>query len=363
MKVNLFTNSELGKFGTLGVRAEHIARACSRQNSLGRILAINSKYSSIPHVHIRTAPFWFRDFALALNGLRKVVGINLDAYRIRREIFEKYHSNSHRPCDIFHTWDQWPKTIEQAKSAGAGIVISEVPMSILIAPEKGLIDYLFLASRFLIDRALEVGYDEAQCIYQPYGVDTSYFTPAPADQSTDDKRFLFCGTLNQRKGLVELLTAWKHLDLSDAKLILCGRSTPFFRRLIRKMAPRNVVLRGHLNRAQLREEYQKAYAYVFPSHLESSAKVTYEALACGIPVITTEEAGSVISHGRDGFIVPCRDSQVLQGPMEALYDDESLRNSMGQAARSTAEKYTWDAYGERAMQHYRTIVSNSTLLR
>jgi len=72
--------------------------------------------------------------------------------------------------------------------------------------------------------------------------------------------------------------------------------------------------------------------------------VTYEALASGIPVITTPNAGSVVRDGVDGFIVPIRDVNALAEKIAQLADDSGLREQMGHSARARAEQFTWSRF-------------------
>jgi len=75
--------------------------------------------------------------------------------------------------------------------------------------------------------------------------------------------------------------------------------------------------------------------------------VTYEALACGLLVVTTPNAGSVVRDGVEGFIVPIREVEALAAALERLRADEQLRREMGRAARARAEEFTWDKYGDQ----------------
>ena len=93
--------------------------------------------------------------------------------------------------------------------------------------------------------------------------------------------------------------------------------------------------------------FQDADILVYPSLHEGSAFVTYEALASGLPVVTTWNAGSVVRDGIEGFIVPVRDVQALVDRLERLYRDPTLRQTMGEAARKRALDFTWAAYRKR----------------
>ena len=88
---------------------------------------------------------------------------------------------------------------------------------------------------------------------------------------------------------------------------------------------------------------------VLPTLAEGSASVTYEALAAGVPVITTMPAGSVVRHDVDGLIVPERDPDALANAIESIVEDRGRRDAMAAAARAHATEYSWRQYGERLL--------------
>ena len=96
--------------------------------------------------------------------------------------------------------------------------------------------------------------------------------------------------------------------------------------------------------------------FVFPSLRESSAKVIYEALAAGLPVITTYNTGSVVENGKQGFIVPTKNPKAIMKKIIFLYNNPKKREKMSQSARKLAEKYTWDYYGKRVCDIYEKII-------
>ncbi len=83
--------------------------------------------------------------------------------------------------------------------------------------------------------------------------------------------------------------------------------------------------------------------------------MTYEALACGLPVVTTNAAGSVVRDGLEGRIVPERDPETLAAAIEQLVEDRALRDRMAVAARERAQDYTWERYGERLLMTLKTL--------
>ena len=91
--------------------------------------------------------------------------------------------------------------------------------------------------------------------------------------------------------------------------------------------------------------YAAAEIYMSPSREDSFGLPVAEAMACGLPVITSACAGvsSFIHDGVDGFVVrDPEDTQALAGVIERLYDDEALRSRVGEAAAQTAQQWTWD---------------------
>jgi glycosyltransferase involved in cell wall biosynthesis len=75
--------------------------------------------------------------------------------------------------------------------------------------------------------------------------------------------------------------------------------------------------------------------------------VTYEALAAGLPVITTPNAGSVVRDGVEGFIVPIRNPESLAEKIDLLARNPELLAQMSQKARERAQEFSWAKYGER----------------
>jgi glycosyltransferase involved in cell wall biosynthesis len=94
-------------------------------------------------------------------------------------------------------------------------------------------------------------------------------------------------------------------------------------------------------------EFRRADVFVLPTLCEGMAMVHLEAMACGVPVITTPNCGSVVRDGVDGFIVPIRAPPAIADKVELLLTDRELRARMGRGARARAREFTWARYGER----------------
>lgn len=214
-------------------------------------------------------------------------------------------------------------------------------------------DFIAIPSAFARDSMLAEGVPAHKLIEIPFGVDTRRFAPA-REKTAHPFRALFTGQVSIRKGLPDLLEAWKRLAWRDAELWIAGGIAPDFgatRERWRGLT--GVAFLGHVR--ALESLYQQSDVFVFPSLEEGSALVTYEAMACGLPIITTFNAGSVARDGEDGVIVPIRDVGALCAALERLRADPRLRQRMGRAARARAEEFSWTRYQTEWLASYRRI--------
>lgn len=222
--------------------------------------------------------------------------------------------------------------------------------------EVQLADHIFVASSITKKSLLDVGVKSEKISVIPYGAPIDYFHPQPKT----DKLFraLFVGSVCPRKGVHYLLQAWKELQLSEAELLLVGSNGfPEGWLDMYKDVFRYVPSVPH---ASLNEYYSSANVLVFPSLVEGFGLVLLEAMACGIPVITTPNtAGSdILTDGVEGFIVPIRDVEALKEKLEWCYSHPQELASMGQAARRRAEQLTWELYRHKLASRVQELLNN-----
>jgi glycosyltransferase involved in cell wall biosynthesis len=183
----------------------------------------------------------------------------------------------------------------------------------------------------------------------PYGVDLGVFAPEPNAEVREDFRAIYVGQLSQRKGLSYLLEAYRQFAGRGTKLTLVGNP-------VGSMAPLKPYASlfrhlPHLPRPALAAEYCRHDVFVFPTLLEGMPLVVAEAMACGLPVITTANGpDELVRDGIDGFIVPQRDPSAIVEKLELLRADADLRRRMGENAARRAREFTWAAYCQR-FQH------------
>lgn len=203
-------------------------------------------------------------------------------------------------------------------------------------------DWVIAPSQHVIDDLTgHFDFPPERCFVVPYAVHESWL-----DVQNDPikGRVLFVGLAGMGKGIHYAGMAQQLLADPNIEFRIVGWASERVRahRLCQGL---NFV--GFVPRSEVREEFRRADVFILPSLFEGSAEVTYEALASGLPVITTPAAGSVVRDGIEGFIIPERDPHALAERIRQLMDDRALRDRMSAAAKEHARQFTWKQYGER----------------
>jgi len=162
------------------------------------------------------------------------------------------------------------------------------------------------------------------------------------------------GEIGLRKGALYLLQAWEKLKLPDAELILIGTVVDIEARLAQIKAKFRLL--PVLPQAELVAHYQNASVFVFPSLMEGSARVIQEAMACGLPIITTPNSGSIVKDGVEGFVAPIRDPEAIRSRILELYNHPARRREMGLAARAAAvREFAPEVYHQGLIRLYASL--------
>jgi glycosyltransferase involved in cell wall biosynthesis len=214
--------------------------------------------------------------------------------------------------------------------------------------EYELADLVVVLSQKAAETFRAKQFPEEKLYYLPRGVDVDRFKPGTRPAKF---RAIFSGALIERKGIHHLLEAWHRLNLKEAELWLVGTVHAEAKPHLEKFWRDNIRTVGF---ARDPENYlNQGTVYVFPSQWEGSAKTVYEAAACGLPAITTREAGDVIRDGIEGIIVQPGDVDAIAAAIQHLYDHPEVVTRMALAARArVVENFTWDHYRARLLDAY-----------
>lgn len=173
----------------------------------------------------------------------------------------------------------------------------------------------------------------------------------------DEIVLMFSGYEFKRKGLRYIIEALPLME-RNLKLLVVGKSDPKpFQNLANKLGVSdNLIFTGFV--PEIKDYYAASDIYVFPTAYEPFGLVITEAMACGLPVITSKSAGAaeLISDGCDGLLLnePSNVDEIA-GKIKLMVEDESLRRHMCRNARKTAENYSWDEIAKRTMEVYEEV--------
>jgi glycosyltransferase involved in cell wall biosynthesis len=185
----------------------------------------------------------------------------------------------------------------------------------------------------------------------PYGVEGNPIITWPAERRSvrGPLRVLVVGYVDLRKGCEYTLQAAKQLA-GRATFRLVGDYSMTPARVLADFR-KQAELTGVVPRSAVANHYQWADVFLLPSICEGSATVTYEALQYGLPQVVTPNTGSLIRHGREGFVVGAGDVSAIVSAIDKLAADEPLRLSMAHQALQRAKEATYETYASRLIHH------------
>ncbi|MBF0131567.1 MAG: glycosyltransferase family 4 protein [Magnetococcales bacterium] len=220
--------------------------------------------------------------------------------------------------------------------------------------------------RHEIQSWFEVPDEKLHVIYS--GVDTEAFHPHFGKEYAQKVRlewgipgdatlFLFVGSGYERKGLLTLLRAMMRVE--DAWLLVVGRDGQGEK--FKQIAKRFKIsgrIRFAGGREDVRPFYAAADALVLPTLYDPFPNVVLEAMACGLPVITSHQCGAsdFFKEGRAGLLCDAWDAETLARHLADMMDSRR-RRQLGQEGRSLAETLTWERVGIQLDALYRRIMA------
>jgi starch synthase len=363
-----------------------LARQLDRAGYLERLYTAypSWKVDSIAREKVSTFP-WLMTPAMVLNRL----GFNWVRDRLNYpviETFDRWMAERLAPCNVFHCLSSFGLQSHRAARSRYGAVTicdrgsSHIEFQDEILREEyarfGLpipaidprviareleeyqsCDLICVPSTFALRTFIDKGIPRGKLRLNPFGVDLEMFHPAPKLDRMF--RVLFVGTVTLQKGLPYLLDAMAGFDRAKVELCVIGASDPDLRPILAKHKSTFRYL-GIVSRRDLYRHYVQASVLVLPSIQDGFGMVQAQAMACGVPVIATENTGAadLFTDGVEGFIVPIRDSAAIREKLSLLFESPELRDRMSAAALARVRSIGgWSDYGQRAVDIYRDAVA------
>jgi glycosyltransferase involved in cell wall biosynthesis len=219
--------------------------------------------------------------------------------------------------------------------------------------ELDLAELVICPSNFVLDSLPQTVRASKPCLVASFGSPSATYESHRTHGKT--LRILFAGSLTQRKGLADLFEAMKLVHSKEVELVVMGsllRPLAWYREqfphfIYEAPRPHGEVLRL----------MQTCDVLVLPSIVEGRALVQQEAMACGLPLIVTKNAGGddLIVEGQTGFLVPIRSPEAIAEKISWFATHRASISGMAIAAQRRASELTWHGYGEKVLAAIRSL--------
>ena len=206
----------------------------------------------------------------------------------------------------------------------------------------------------------------------PCGVDLERFRPCTEPQRIPEVKksleiegeyFLYVGTIEPRKNLERLMTAYaafaKKAGENAPKLVLAGGKgwldKGIYSRVEKLGMEKNIIFTKYIPSEDMNPLMCGALAFVFPSIYEGFGMPPLEAMACGVPVLTSGEASLPEVTGDCAVICDAYDVKSIAQGLYRLYSDEKLRKELSRRGLERAQGFTWERSAKMLMDVYREL--------
>lgn len=174
---------------------------------------------------------------------------------------------------------------------------------------------------------------------------------------------LFVGMLEPRKNVEGLLHAFSQLkDRKNHVLVIVGKKGWMYEKifsLVKKLQlEQNVVFTGYVPDEELPALYSAATCFVYPSFYEGFGIPVLEAMACGCPVITSNNSSLKEIAGNAAFFIDPKNTEQIAEKIQVLLNSPKEREKRKDEGMKQAKKYTWDSFARRTKEIYHQVIKN-----
>jgi glycosyltransferase involved in cell wall biosynthesis len=212
--------------------------------------------------------------------------------------------------------------------------------------EAAMADWIITGSSFTSKSLVDAGHPAAKMLTIPLGGPPPVPVSALPNRPAGVTRVVFAGSVALHKGAHHLIEAWQRLAPRGAELHFYGKvllPQAMIEAVRRKTAGSSIAFHGLIPASDLRAAYLDASVLVLPTLADGFGQVVADALAHGLPVITTTNAGAAdrITPGVSGFVVPPANVAALADRLAWCLDHPADLFAMREAALAEAGRWTW----------------------
>jgi glycosyltransferase involved in cell wall biosynthesis len=222
-------------------------------------------------------------------------------------------------------------------------------------------DAIIAVSRFTAAHVEQLLGVEASRIHViPHGVRVSSPSTGPAAR---EKMVLFVGAIQRRKNVARLVKAFEAMP-QGWRLTLAGatngyEAAPELRAVEESPRKSDVDVLGYVSAAVLESLYSRASIFAFPSLEEGFGIPVLEAMAHGIPVITSQTSALPEAAGDAAILVDPTNVDQLAAELNRLASDESLRSDLSRRGRDRARLFPWEAAVAKTWDVYQLLLAGA----
>ncbi|MDF1613096.1 glycosyltransferase family 4 protein [Stygiobacter electus] len=170
-------------------------------------------------------------------------------------------------------------------------------------------------------------------------------------------KYLYAGSITKSKGVDNVIRAFTNLGEKNWTLTLAGNISKDMRCIIKKIKDSRIKVLGGILRENLLRIMRYNDVLVFPSLAEGSARVVFEAMAAGMAIITTPQAGSVVENMKHGIIIDPGNEEQLKEAINFFIDNPEKIKEFGENSRITIkENYNSTVYKKKVIELYNSIL-------
>jgi len=226
---------------------------------------------------------------------------------------------------------------------------------------------IFISSHYIADQLIKLfNIPNNRIIENPLGVNYQFFSNTNnncslSKQLNNRPYILFVGNIEPKKGINTILAAYTNSKIEKThNLIIAGRVAWKSQTIINKIknyqGNGKIILTGRVNRKQLRELYQQATIFIFPSIIEGFGLPILEAMSAGTPVIHSNHPALMQTANKAGLAIEINNPQALQNSILKLLNNQQQRNEMAEQGKLHAQTMSWQKNAQTILQTAKEVI-------
>jgi glycosyltransferase involved in cell wall biosynthesis len=223
-------------------------------------------------------------------------------------------------------------------------------------------DVIIAVSAFTADQVSSLlSFDRSRIRVVPHGVHQPMQQHESKRKAQRENMILFVGALQIRKNIVRLIEAFEHLP-ENWRLVLAGARSGYqagqiLERIEQSTCRNRIELAGYVSESDLESLYSRASIFALPSLDEGFGIPVLEAMAHGVPVVTSNRSALVEVAGDAALLVDPYSVDELESALNRLVQEPNLRVRLSDLGRARAKCYPWDRAIQATYSIYKELVS------